>query len=116
MVDKTNINNMIKGWFVGDFDPVAVRTPDCEVGYKKYKKGDYEAKHHHKIAKELTLITKGKVLMNNIEYGEGEIIIMNPGESTDFKALTDAENVVVKIPSVKNDKYVDDQKNQNSNP
>lgn len=30
---------------------------------------------------------------------------MEPGEATDFYAVTDAENVVVKLPGANNDKY-----------
>jgi len=100
------MKDMIKGWFVGDFIPTAFSAKDCEVAYKEYKKGDSEEKHMHKIGTEVTVIIKGKVLMNDIEYSEGDIIVMEPGEATDFKALTDAMNVVVKIPSVKGDKYI----------
>ena len=44
--------------------------------------------------------------MNNIEYSEGDIIKVEPNESTDFKCLTDVTTVVIKTPCVKNDKYV----------
>jgi len=103
---KYSIKDMTKGWFVGDFLPVAFQTKDCEIAYKEYQKGDSEEKHVHKIATELTLITKGRVMMNGVEYGEGEIILLEPGDATDFKALTDVANVVVKVPSVKGDKYL----------
>jgi quercetin dioxygenase-like cupin family protein len=103
---KFNFKNMVRGWFVGDFEPSSFKTKECEVSYRVYSKGDYEKKHLHKIATETTLITSGKVLMNGIEYGEGDIIVMEPGEATDFEALTDATNVVVKVPCVKGDKYL----------
>ena len=45
--------------------------------------------------------------MNSKEHSSGEIIEISPGESTDFKAITDVKTLVVKIPSVKNDKYLD---------
>jgi len=101
-----NFKDMTKGWFVGDFLPTAHSTEKCEVACKEYKAGDYESKHMHKIATEVSMILKGKVMMNNIEYKEGDIIVMEPGEATDFKALTEAINVVVKVPSVKGDKYI----------
>ena len=44
--------------------------------------------------------------MNGIEYNAGDIIVMEPGEATDFEAVTDAVNVVVKVPGANNDKYV----------
>lgn len=103
---KFHIKDMTRGWFVGEFLPTAFSTKDCEVGYKTYKVGDYEAKHVHKVATEITLIAKGKVIMNNIEHNEGDIIVTGPGEATDFKAITDAANIIVKVPSVKGDKYL----------
>ena len=100
------IENMIKGWFVGNFEPSLYKTNDVEVAVKRYCAGDYEVAHYHKIATELTVVTKGNVRMNGTEYGEGDIIVMEPGDVTDFEALTDAENVVVKIPGANNDKYI----------
>lgn len=102
------LEDMIKGWFVGNFEPTLLRTNDVEVAVKEYKKGDYEARHHHKIATEITVITAGRVRMNGIEYTKGDIIVMPPNESTDFECIEDGtQNVVVKIPGANNDKYVD---------
>lgn len=98
--------DMVKGWFVGFFLPTAYNTKECEVALKRYKEGDYESFHHHKIATELTLIVEGQVEMSGRIYDKGDIVIIDPGEETDFRALTDVINVVVKIPSVKNDKYL----------
>ena len=100
------LDNMIKGWFVGNFDPTLYRTNDVEVAVKSYRAGDAEDAHYHKIATELTVVISGRVCMNGTEYGKGDIIIMEPGDATDFIALTDAVNVVVKIPGASNDKYV----------
>ena len=101
------LEDMFKGWFVGNFDPTLLRTNDVEVAVKSYNKGDYEAKHFHKIATELTVIISGRVRMNGIEYGKGDIIVMEPNEATDFECLEDGtQNVVVKIPGANNDKYL----------
>ena len=101
------LEDMFKGWFVGNFDPTLLRTNDVEVAVKSYNKGDYEAKHFHKIATELTVIISGRVRMNGIEYGKGAIIVMEPNEATDFECLEDGtQNVVVKIPGANNDKYL----------
>lgn len=101
------LEDMFKGWFVGNFDPTLLRTNDVEVAVKSYNKGDYEAKHFHKIATELTVIISGRVRMNGIEYGKGDIIVMEPDETTDFECLEDGtQNVVVKIPGANNDKYL----------
>jgi quercetin dioxygenase-like cupin family protein len=100
------LDEMIKGWFVGNFEPTLYQTNDVEVAVKTYKKGDAEDWHYHKIATEITVIIEGKVEMNNKIYSAGDIIVIEPGEGTDFKALTDAKNTVVKIPGANNDKYL----------
>ena len=92
---------------MGKFTPTVLSTNDVEVAVKRYKKGDYEASHYHKIATEITVIVSGRVRMNNIEYGPDDIIVMEPNESTDFECLEDnTVNVVVKFPGVNNDKYL----------
>lgn len=101
------LNDMTKGWFIGDFRPSLLRTQDVEIAVKTYQKGDYEEAHYHRIATEYTVIISGKVKMNGREYGKNDIIIMEPSEPTDFECLEDGTvNVVVKIPGVPNDKYV----------
>ena len=102
----SNINDMIKGWFIGNFEPSLYKTNDVEVAWKKYHAGDNEDSHYHKMATEYTVITKGKVLMNEIEYVEGDIVVIEPGESTDFVAIQDSETFVIKIPGASNDKYL----------
>lgn len=99
------LNNMEKGWFVGNFEPSLYRTNDCEVAVKSYKKGDYEKAHYHRIATEITVVISGKVKMFDAVFTEGDIIIVEPGDTTDFQALEDSINVVVKIPGANNDKY-----------
>ena len=103
---KVNLNDMTGGWFIGNFEPSLFKTEDVEVAVKKYKAGDSEDEHYHKIATEYTVIVEGKVKMNNIEYGKGSILIIDPMESTDFIALSDVTTVVVKIPGASNDKYL----------
>lgn len=99
------LSDMTKGWFVGNFEPTLYKTNDVEVAVKTYAAGAYEKKHYHKIATEITVVTKGTIHMNGVEYSAGDIIIMEPNEATDFYAVTDAENVVVKLPGANNDKY-----------
>ena len=105
----SSLNNMIRGWFVGNFEPPLYRTNDCEAAVKTYKKGDYECKHYHKIATEITVIVEGKVKMFGNIYGKGDIIVVEPGDITDFEAVEDVVNVVIKIPGANNDKYIEEE-------
>ena len=99
------LDNMVKGWFVGNFTPTLYQTTNCEVAVKTYKQGEKESRHYHKIATEITVIVKGRVRMFDTEYGEGDIIVIEPYEVTSFEALDDCVNVVVKLPGANNDKY-----------
>lgn len=106
MKDKYSLDDMVKGWFVGNFSPSLFKTNDVEIAVKKYKKGDYEESHFHKIATEITVIVSGKVRMNDSIYTENDIIVINPNESTDFYVMEDTVTTVVKLPGVNNDKYL----------
>jgi quercetin dioxygenase-like cupin family protein len=101
-----NLKDMKGGWFVGDFVPSVMRTKDFEVGYKKYRKGEKWDKHYHLISTEITLLIRGKMLMQGKEILPGEIFILSPKEVADPIFLEDCEVVIVKTPSSVDDKYV----------
>ena len=101
-----NLNDMNKGWFIGNFIPSLYLTNDFEIAVKRYESGDYEKKHLHKRATEITVIVEGKAKMKDIIVESGDIVTVLPGEETDFRALTNVITVVVKYPSIKNDKYL----------
>ena len=69
-MDVYRLDDMVKGWFVGDFEPTALGT------------------------------------MNGRVFAAGDIVVVKPGEATDFEALTDTTTTVVKLPSAKGDKYL----------
>jgi len=99
------LEDMSRGWFVGNFSPTVYQTNQVEVAVKAYQKGDFEPKHYHKVATEITAIISGRVKMNEVEYQVGDIIVISPYEVTDFEALENAVTTVVKIPGANNDKY-----------
>lgn len=102
---KAHLDHMVKGWFVGDFNPTCLATQAAEVAVKHYNAGDYDAWHFHKIATEVTVIIKGLVEMNGQRHTTGDILVIEPGEGTDFRVLEPTTTVVVKIPGATNDKY-----------
>lgn len=105
MVQSINIKDYINGWFIGNFDPAIINTKDFEIAIKTYNKNQKEKAHYHKIATEITFIVNGKAKMCNKIISSGEGFILKPYDITDFTALTDCTTIVVKIPSVLNDKY-----------
>lgn len=100
--------DFVRGWFVGGFEPTLFKTTDVEVAIQKFKKGDREAPHCHKIATEITAIVSGKARMGELIVSEDEIVSIEPGTYTDFEALEDTTTVVVKVPGALNDKYLEE--------
>jgi quercetin dioxygenase-like cupin family protein len=105
-MQQARLDDMVKGWFVGNFQPTLYATNDVEVAVKKYTAGTHESWHYHKIATEITVIISGKVEMAGRHYREGDIIVMEPGEATDFRTITDVITAVVKLPGANDDKYL----------
>ncbi|BCK25589.1 TPA: hypothetical protein ACMD15_002777 [Vibrio cholerae] len=102
------LEDFVRGWFVGGFEPTLYKTTDVEVAIQHFKKGDKEASHCHKIATEITVIVKGKARMKDLILTESEIVSIEPGTYTDFEALEDTTTVVVKLPGALNDKYLEE--------
>jgi len=101
-----HLESMTKGWFVGHFKPTLLDTQAAEVSVKHYKAGDHEAEHFHKVATEITAVIQGRVRMMNQEFGPGDLVLLEPGEATDFHVLEPSVTVVVKVPGASNDKYL----------
>ena len=101
------LSAMKGGWFIGDFEPSVLRVKTVEVGCKEYSAGDVEARHVHRVARELTLVVSGRVVMNGVQAGPGDVLVLEPGEAADFNVIERATTVVVKLPSVIGDKYLD---------
>lgn len=106
------LSEMKGGWFVGNFEPSLIKTNDVEAAVKSYKKGDYEREHFHKIATEITVVISGRVKMFQKIFEQGDMIVVEPFDATDFEALEDTVCAVVKYPGAGHDKYItEDKKN-----
>ncbi|MBR1646491.1 MAG: hypothetical protein IJ685_06910 [Selenomonadaceae bacterium] len=103
---SAKLTDMIRGWFVGNFEPTLYRTNDVEVAVKEYTAGEFEDAHYHKIATEITVVLDGKIEMAGKVWNAGDIVVIEPDDVSGFKALTAARLVVVKIPGANNDKYL----------
>jgi len=106
-MDVYRIEDMVGGWFIGDFEPAAFRTVGIEVAYHRYTKGQEWPKHHHKLATEINYMISGALTLNGFQINRGDVFVIHPRESVKPKYLEDCEVIVVKIPSVPGDKYED---------
>jgi quercetin dioxygenase-like cupin family protein len=103
---RHKLDDMVRGWFVGDFTPSLYATQAVEVAVQRYPAGTVEAEHLHRIATEITVIVSGEAEMQGQHLVAGDIVVLEPGEITGFRALTDVVTTVVKLPGAKNDKYL----------
>ncbi len=100
-----SLGDMVKGWFIGPFQPTLMHSDHFECAVKRYSAGDRERSHVHRVATEFTVIVEGRVKMNGVELGKDTIVEVQPGEAADFEALVDTVTFVVKVPAVPGDKY-----------
>lgn len=100
----SRIENMKGGWFVGDFEPTAHKTPDFEVSYKTHVKGEQWGVHYHEHITEVNLLTHGRMILQGVELKSGDIFVLEPYEIADPDFLEDCEIVCVKFPGIVGDK------------
>jgi len=99
------LNEMTKGWFIGDFEPTTLRTKEFEVGILNFKKDEKKPPHYHKISTEYNVLLSGSFTTNGIKLEEGDIFIIYPNEIVDPEFHTDCKILCIKTPSSPNDKY-----------
>jgi len=100
------INDMIRGWFIGNFEPNAFKTSDVEVGFRIHKKDEQYELHYQTKVVEVNLLVHGKMIMHGKELNSGDIFIIYPYEISDQQFLEDCEIVCIKLPGIVNDKIV----------
>lgn len=94
-----------RGWFIGDFPEAVVRTKAFEVCWQGNAAGTRDTPHLHKIITEVQLVTEGRMVINGVEFGPGDIYVSDPGEEYHAHYLEDTKVVAIKFPSVPGDKY-----------
>jgi len=101
-----NLENFFKGWIVGNFEPSLFKNREVEIGIKKYKAGDIEEEHYHKISTEYTIILSGQVKMLGKIFNQNDIVTILPGQKNKFECIEECTILVIKTPSCIGDKYI----------
>jgi quercetin dioxygenase-like cupin family protein len=100
------LKDFTRGWMIGDFTPAILQTKNFEFGVKDYKAGDQEDAHLHKVATEFSVIVSGEFKMNDQILKKGDVLVMEPNDIANFSCISDGSTAVIKVPSVKGDKYL----------
>jgi quercetin dioxygenase-like cupin family protein len=104
IVDK--IDNMVNGWFIGDFEPSILKTNEFEIGIRMHKQGEKCPDHYHAYATEFNVLLFGTMRINDTDLGPGDIFTFLPNEISRAEFYEDCTIVVVKVPSNPTDKVV----------
>ena len=106
------IDEMVRGWFIGDFEPSVLRTKDFEVGVLEHKKGEHWPAHYHEFSNEYNLLLKGKMTIQETELVQGDIFVIEKNEIANPFFLEDCTVLVVKTPSIPGDKIIKEKTNE----
>lgn len=101
----SNVKSYTNGWFIGNFDPSLLKTEIFEIAHHFYKKGFSGIKHTHKVATEYNYILSGKLIASGKSLKTGDIFVYEPNDISDVIFLEDTNLIIIKTPSIKNDKY-----------
>ena len=94
-----------RGWFIGDFPEAVFRTKNFEVNWQTNPRG-HGINHFHKVITEIQLVTRGRMLVNGVVFGPGDICTLEPGDISQIDYLEEVDTVAIKFPSVPDDKYL----------
>lgn len=100
-----SLEEMHRGWIIGDFEPSILKTGCFEVGLLSHKKNEKWPAHVHKIAKEYNVLVSGKMKINGLVIEENTIFVIDEGEIATPEFLEDCVVLCVKVPSIPGDKY-----------
>jgi mannose-6-phosphate isomerase-like protein (cupin superfamily) len=103
IIDK--LENMFRGWFVGNFEPSIYKTDKFEVAILFHPKGEKWPKHYHKEAVEINVLLSGRMIINGESLIPGNIFLIQKNEVVEPEFLEDCTIVCVKSPSIPGDKY-----------
>lgn len=105
-MDIKRIEEMVGGWFVGNFEPSAFRTEQFEAGYKLHPKGEIWDAHYHKNITEVNFLLRGRMFIQGRELTSGDIFVIYPNEVANPVFIEDCEVFVIKTPSIVGDKHI----------
>ena len=99
------LSDFTNGWFIGNFEPSLIKTEAFEAAIHHYHKDYIGQSHFHRLAGEANVVISGRLSVNGTELGPGDIFYFYPGEVSSVKFLENTTLVIIKIPSIPDDKY-----------
>ena len=105
-VKMYKLEDMFRGWFVGDFEPSVMKNTGFEVGYLLHKKGEKWQTHYHNNLIEVNLLVEGKMILNDLEINKNEIFVIDKKVLACPIFLEDCYIICIKVPHMVGDKVI----------
>jgi len=100
------LEDMFRGWVIGDFEPSLLKTQDFEVAILLHKKAEEWPAHYHKIATEYNILLSGTMSVCGKYLVAGDTFTILPNEIAAPVFYEDCRIVCIKVPSIPGDKYL----------
>jgi len=101
---RDRIENYIRGWFIGNFEPSILKTKEFEVAIISHHKDEKIPLHYHSELEEYNVLLSGSMIVNNETLSEGDIFVLVRKEVVDVTVLEDSKVLCIKVPSIPEDK------------
>jgi dTDP-glucose pyrophosphorylase len=105
-IEIFKLEDMFRGWFIGNFEPSVYKNCTFEVGYLSHKKNEIWDVHYHNNLTEINLLIEGKMILNDIEINKNEIFVINKKDIACPIFLEDCRIICIKIPQILGDKHI----------
>ena len=102
---KWFLNEFVRGWFIGNFEPSIVKTEKYEVALLTHNKDEKWDFHYHQLADETNFLLEGRMLINERLVEKGSLFIIQKNQLTCPIFLENCKILCIKVPSVPSDKY-----------
>lgn len=104
VIQTDHLSRMRGGWWIGNFEPSVLKTAQFEVAYKVHRQGEDWPLHFQHEATEYNLLVEGQLQIDEQVFQAGDIFIIRPKRLVKPLFLTNCALVVVKVPSLPQDK------------
>ena len=105
-VQKYNLSDYTRGWFIGNFEPTVLKQSQFEVGVLSHKKDEVWAVHYHSVSKEINVLLEGRMKVNGLDVNVGDIFVFEPFVIAVPTFLTDCKILCIKTPSCPGEKVL----------
>jgi mannose-6-phosphate isomerase-like protein (cupin superfamily) len=102
---RFQLDDFVRGWFVGNFEPSIVKTDKYEIGLLTHNKGEKWDFHYHKLADEINFLVEGRMRINERLIEKGSLFVIQKNQLTCPDFLENCKILCIKVPSVPTDKY-----------